>query len=320
MSREIWFCPNIGSDIVQLFEQWDEWFAARQNITVFKFYAQHILSAGPIGNNTYEHLLRVDAFRKLKNRGIEIAVEMGAVKPGSACDTRDNQRNLDTIMSRVGLAGAHVRYIAMDEPLVSRVFCRQNVYTNALYTHDFMRHALDHYDVEVGWIEAWPQSPIEDFNSFLRVLRDYGTVRPSFLHLDIDRRRAAQDDNPFTAKIAGDFFALAHEYNIPRVGIILAGYDYETDAKYATDVRQWAADAIHMMPWWDDLVVQSWAMRTGAVQFQDLPANLPMTAPHSHLHVLMDIARHLLPVPNNISRPNILVRLWHRLLKRFGLR
>src|SRR6266550_5588768 len=64
----IWFCPGPGTlDYLRLFEHPEEWARARAVVTVFKFYAQHTQTpaAAIVGPNTYDALVRVDAFRKL---------------------------------------------------------------------------------------------------------------------------------------------------------------------------------------------------------------------------------------------------------------
>lgn len=83
--NQIWFNPNVGSvDMLDLFNNPEQWDSARAKIDVFKFYTGQVGTGGwscignpyyNCGKNHLENLVIVQAFYKLGQWGIDIAVE-----------------------------------------------------------------------------------------------------------------------------------------------------------------------------------------------------------------------------------------------------
>ena len=83
--NQIWFTPNLASvDMLDLFSQPEHWDSARSDIDVFKFYTAQVGSGGwgcvgnpahDCGDNHLENLVDVQAFSKLGEWGIDIAIE-----------------------------------------------------------------------------------------------------------------------------------------------------------------------------------------------------------------------------------------------------
>ena len=81
----IWFSPNVASvDMLELFTSPEKWSSARSRIDVFKFYSGHVGSGGwscnvnptgTCGMNYLENFISVQAFSKLGQWGIDIAIE-----------------------------------------------------------------------------------------------------------------------------------------------------------------------------------------------------------------------------------------------------
>lgn len=120
---------NAEADTLELFQQPDAWSQARSLIDTFQFYAQNIMAGVEVdmatkpnwelvGPNTFKALVNVDAFRKLADWNIKVALEIGAVKPGD-CDAMKNADLTVNLIRRIQDAGGTVDYVAIDEPIPS---------------------------------------------------------------------------------------------------------------------------------------------------------------------------------------------------------
>src|SRR4051794_19450456 len=70
----VWFSPdNDTPDFIELFTMPEAWEKSRAHVRVFKFGPPQVESVGK--TNSYFDLLKADAFRKLKNWRIDIAIE-----------------------------------------------------------------------------------------------------------------------------------------------------------------------------------------------------------------------------------------------------
>ena len=192
----IWFCPGPGTlDYLRLFEDPDDWPHARQIISVFKFYQQHTrMPADPIvGPDTYDALVRADAFRSLQRWGKTTAIEVAAVKEFYCTPDASGMRAAvdDTLTSvrAVQAAGGSVTFLAMDEPFVSgrASVCggpaleptadRVATYVSGVHTV--------FSDVRIGLIEAYPFSSAAALETALQLLQGRNAA-PAFLHMDVD--------------------------------------------------------------------------------------------------------------------------------------
>ena len=271
-----WFTPGPGTiDMLRLFESPDEWPQARQTIDVFEFYQGHTRTvAGPgEGPNRYDAFVRVDAFRKLRQWGKPIAIEMAAVKEQYCTeDASGMQRAIgDTLESlrNVQAAEGRATYVAMDEPFIGglaracgtpaaeRTADRLAIYVPAV------RKAFP--SVKIGLIEPYPVFTVAQFARMLQLLRDRN-VTVDFLHIDARR----PDAQPGSQAYGGELILLqqlAEAYRIP-FGVIVWGDPGDSDALYAADALR-NADALgrvfrswEVLP--DHVIIQSWALsRTG---------------------------------------------------------
>ena len=297
----IWFSPGPGTlDFIGLFERPGEWAHTRQLVDVFKFYNQHLQSpADPIvGPNSYNALVRVDAFRQLRRWGIKTALEIGSVKeffcePGSGGMDASARNTIESVRA-IEAAGGTLDYIAMDEPWVSgraRVCggpaLEPTADMVAAYMNAVQRAAPR---TAIGLIEAYPFSSADAIVRMLDLLDARGT-RPAFLHMDVD----------WHSLVAGEFArdmvrlkAVADSRQI-TFGIIVIGYDGEADALYAVDARGIAHLIADAFKTWDDMpqhvIFQSWVVTSTGLFIT--PSNLPEDRANTHTSLAWELFRRL---------------------------
>ena len=297
----IWFCPGPGTlDYLRLFEDPDDWPHARQIISVFKFYQQHTrMPADPIvGPDTYDALVRVDAFRSLQRWGKTTAIEVAAVKEFYCTPDASGMRAAvdDTLTSvrAVQAAGGSVTFLAMDEPFVSG---RASVCggpaleptADRVATYVSGVHAV-FSDVRIGLIEAYPFSSAAALETALQLLQGRNAA-PAFLHMDVDWHLAG------SAAFVRDMARLKSvcaSAGIP-FGVIITGYNGDADSLYAVDVYGITELVVQAFGSWDampdHIIFQSWAeSKTG---LRVTPSNLPESTRNTHTNMLSDVYRRL---------------------------
>ena len=111
--------------MLRMFEHPEEWTRARQLMSVYNITQQHTFETPhPVtGPNTYQALVRVDAFRKLAAWHKKLSIGSWAVKEFYCTDDASgmNQAINDTLkaIAAVNAAGGKVDYLSMDEPWVA---------------------------------------------------------------------------------------------------------------------------------------------------------------------------------------------------------
>jgi hypothetical protein len=297
----IWFAPAPGSlDLLRLFEAPEEWPRARQTMEVFKFYHQHTFAEAPgiVGPNRYDALVRVGAFRKLRQWGKRIALEAGSVKEFyCTADDSGMRASIDLTveaLDAVRAAGGIVSYLAMDEPFLAgqaRVCGGPALEPTAdrvrMYMAAIHRAAPG---TRIGLIEPYPYFRPQAFASMLQLLRDRGTP-VAFLHVDAYLPALEPGRDAFGSDMIR-LADLATEYGIP-FGIIIWGENGNADQLYVADALK-LADAIartfrgwDVMP--DQLIFQSWAESSTGLRIT--PTNLPEVTPNTHTRLVNDVYR-----------------------------
>jgi hypothetical protein len=297
----IWFAPGPGTpDYLRLFDHPEEWAHTRALVRVFKFYNQHTQTPPPamVGPNTYDALVRVDAFRKLRRWGIKTAMEVGSVKeffcePGSGGMAASIRNTIDGIRA-IEAGGGSVEYVAMDEPWVAgraRVCGGPALEPVADMVAVYMagvRQAAPR--TAIGLIEAYPFSSAAAIERMLDLLDARGT-RPAFLHMDVDWPSLGLGD------FARDMTRLKDACASRGIafGIIVLGAHGEADALYAADARVMAnliADAFkewEAMP--QHVIFQSWAETSTGLFIT--PTNLPEDRVNTHTSLAAELFRRL---------------------------
>jgi hypothetical protein len=297
----IWFAPGPGTlDFQRLFEHPEEWSRARDVITVFKFYQQHTEARRPdiVGPNHYDALVRVNAFRTLRELRINTALEIGSVKDFWCTPDRSGmdasiQATLDAVKA-IEDAGGTLKYIAMDEPWVSgraRVCDGPALEPTADRVATYMSAVQKaHPEIHIGLIEAYPFSSAAAIETMIGLLRARGTP-PAFLHMDVDWHALGAG---IFARDMSRLQAFARSQNI-TFGIIIVGYNGDADALYAVDaggISHLIADAFKT---WDampeHLIFQSWVVSSTGLLIT--PSNLPEDRAHTHTSLVFQLFRRL---------------------------
>jgi hypothetical protein len=305
----IWFSPNPGTlDLLRMFDHPEEWVHTRSLMSVFNFTQQHTLAVPVpiVGPNSYDALVGVDAFRKLRQWGKKISLGVGAVKEFycTADDSGMNQATADTLeaIAAVTRAGGAVTYLSMDEPWVSGRSPRcggpalePTADRVAFYMSTVGRAQPS---VKIGLIEAYPFSSADAIEKMLSLLQARG-VRPAFLHMDVDWHALKPGD--FTRDMKR-LQAACRSQNIP-FGIIITGYNGEADALFALDAYGIARQIAATFPTWaempDHLMWDSW-VQTGT-GLNITPSNLPDDRPFTQTSLLWDIYRYLRGLESTVS-------------------
>ncbi|HXW07510.1 MAG TPA: hypothetical protein VD833_19900 [Vicinamibacterales bacterium] len=297
----IWFAPAPGSlDLLRLFESVDEWPRARQTLDVFKFYHQHTFAEPPdiVGPNSYDALVRVDAFRKLRQWGKRVALEAGSVKE-FYCTADDSGMRESIELTLRGLEAVHaagglVSYLAMDEPFLAGQAPQCGgpaLEPTADRVSQYIRAVRQRFPaIRIGLIEAYPYFRPEAFASMLRLLKERGTPA-AFLHVDAYLPALQEGRDAF----GSDMIRLADVSAASRIpfGIIIWGENGNADHLYAADALKLAEAVSRTFRGWDvmpdHLIFQSWAESSTGLRIT--PTNLPEQQADTHTRLLNDIYR-----------------------------
>jgi hypothetical protein len=293
----IWFSPGPGTlDYLRLFDHPEEWARARSVVTVFKFYAQHTQTI--VGPNTYDALVRADAFRKLTTWKIKTALEAGSVKefwctPDASGMEASIRSTLDAVKA-IEDAGGQLSYLAMDEPWVSgraRVCGGPDLEPTADRVALYMSTvARARPALKIGLIEAYPFSSADAIETMVQLLRARG-VSPAFLHMDVDWH--SLQPGVFSRDMKR-LQASAASFNIP-FGIIIVGYNGEADGLYTFDDDALANAIADTFQTWDampqHIIFQSWVVTSTGLFIT--PSNLPEDRLYTHTNTVWDLFRRL---------------------------
>lgn len=288
-AAEAWFAPNLASpDLLRLFTHPQDWPGARGAVDVFQLYAGSV-AGGPCpecGPNTLAALRSARAFPRLREWGIDVAVEAPAVKEWSCAPARAAALT-ERAVTNVRAAGGRVRHLAMDEPLLGGDACRLSVEETATQAARYAALLRQrHPGIAIGDVEPFPRYDARTITRWLDALLARG-FRPAFLHLDVDRVRARQEE----VDVADGLRAIQAACVARRVpfGVIVWGHpvgDDRDDRAYVRDARAWAAQARAAVPAPDRVIFQSWTeARDGGLR---IPRNLPEDAAHTHTRLIVD--------------------------------
>ncbi len=218
--NQIWFTPNLASvDMLDLFNQPEQWDSARSKIDVFKFYTVQVGTGGwgcvghpayNCGDNHLDNFVNVQAFSKLGQWGIDIAAESFFAGPIMSydpieCSTSEYIFNLTldgsiNVIQNVQSNGGIVRYLAMDEPIRQWYSEFYYIYTGQTDPRpclvDSLGSLADHVaayiqqmkiwypSVSIGHIELYPEVGADQLKEWVIALEARG-VSLSFLHVDV---------------------------------------------------------------------------------------------------------------------------------------
>ena len=263
---------SASTDLATMFEPGgqSQWSQARSRLRGFQFYQQSLrpvcMNCGP---NTVGRLLNAvpsGAFRYLQDHDIQIGVEAGSVKEHT-CDGRENARVLIEDVQPIYATGAHLTFVAMDEPFTAGLpargvspfgRCNLSIDDTIVQVAAFMRSFRATYpDVRIGLIEPYPYFTIDELTTFIRALEDNEGVDIAFFRLDFDvRHRYNADTNTkVDLRRLRDFLA---ERRI-EFEVIVTGYDGRTDAASVASAMALAYEVSGIIGRPHSVVFQDWS-------------------------------------------------------------
>jgi hypothetical protein len=303
--KRVWFAPNIGAaDTLRLFTNPEEWDQARSRVEVFQIYAQNTEYASCVicGENNLTNLLKVGFFQKLRLWGMDLGIEMGAVKPGD-CDARGNSVGVRRIFERLKEAGGFVRYISLDDPKASGDLmpreeggCKQDVRLTAEGIARFVIAAKQaHAEVfpgypplEVGLVEYYPGTPMQEILDMITMIEGLG-AKLDFFHPDLDYNAVKNEGTSDQALKADLLLARGHNRDHGmRFGHIFFGWDGKDPYSYWKAVQGWTVKVRLLTGAPEDIKFQSWT-NTPQADGSDvrlLPYNLPESNPLTHTGII----------------------------------
>ena len=226
-NHKLWFTPNFASvDMLDLFNNPEQWDSARSKTDVFKFYTVQVGTGGwscvdhpayNCGDNHLENFVEVQAFSKLGQWGIDIAVESFFAEPVMSydpieCSTAEYVYNLTldgsiNVIQSIEANGGVVRYLAMDEPIRRWYPLYHYIYWGETDPRpclvDSLGELADHVaayinqmqiwfpSVSIGQIGLYPEVGIDQFKEWIIALEARGVSLP-FLHIDVHGARVDQ--------------------------------------------------------------------------------------------------------------------------------
>jgi len=261
-----------SADLVTMFApagqaQWSE---ARSRLRAFQFYQQSLRpSCATCGSNTVGRLLSAvpeGAFRYLKDQNIQIGIEAGSVKEHT-CDGRELGRVLIEDVSPIYGTGAHVTYIAMDEPFTAALpvrgvspfgRCNFTIDQTVVQVDAFMDTVRATYpDIRIGLIEPYPYFTVDELMTFVRALEENERVGLAFFRLDYDVRHRYNAD----ANSRNDLLRLRDFLSGRGVEfeVIVTGYDGRTDAGSVASAMALAYEVSGVVGRPHSVVFQDWS-------------------------------------------------------------
>lgn len=197
-ARLVWFTPDDASaDMLTLFSHPEEWPNARASMQVFKFYVAQLLPppnvSGTCGQNTEPNLVAAGAFSKLNQWGLDIGIEVPAVKEWGCTANVTSAMDKQAVQA-VQFGGGVVSYLAMDEPfiggqhLVNGQSCNYNMQQSAMQTAQFVTLMRSfNPTLQIGDIEPYPYFSESQLENWITTLQADGVNLP-FFHLDVDQK------------------------------------------------------------------------------------------------------------------------------------
>lgn len=268
----IWFAPDSETpDLISLFSVPESWEETRTRVNVFKFGPAQVGAPSSSGLNTFEDLVKVGAFQKLKQWGMSVAIEAPAVKEWDCTSKRAAKITLDYIQN-VRSGGGEVKFVAMDEPLVSGYrSCQLTFDEIAARTANYVRDILEDPGIATldgkimfGDIEPYPSYSVDQLKQWINALQSHG-LTPSFFHLDVDLNNVNLHPQ---IDLAGDLRALKaflEQREIPFGIIFWSGRDPESsDESYFNHVIDYVERVHAAIGRTDQSIFQSWVLRVSA--------------------------------------------------------
>ena len=271
--NQVWYTPNLASvDMLDLFNNPEQWTSARSQVDVFKFYTVQVGSGGwsgvghpayNIGDNHLENFVDVQAFSMLGQWDIDIAVESFFAGPVMSydpleCSTSEYVFNLTldgsiNVIQNIQSNGGVVSYLAMDEPIRRWYSLYHYIYFGQTDPRPCLVDSLgalaDHVaayilqmeewfpSIPIGQIGLYPEVGIDQFMEWIIALEARGVSLP-FLHIDVHGPRVDQYISfGIDIDVAADMAELKSFLNVHDIEFGIIFFDTYYDSQY------WEPDA-----------------------------------------------------------------------------
>lgn len=297
----VWFTPDDASvDMLMLFSHPELWPNARGRVQIFKFYVAQLLRppnvCGTCGQNTEPNLAAAAAFSKLNQWGLDIAIEVPAVKEWACTADLTSAFDIPPIQS-VQSNGGVVSYLAMDEPfiggqhVVNGQSCSYTMQQVATQTAQFVKLMQGFSPtLQIGDIEPYPYFSEGQLESWITTLQADGVNLP-FFHLDVDQNAVAVNGTNVTSDVQLlDSFCKSR--NI-AFGVIFTNNNTSptqelSDQDYYNTTMLWVQTIKSAIGLPQHSIFQSWVPNGDGLL--DLPINLPENDPtiYSHTRLIND--------------------------------
>jgi hypothetical protein len=276
----VWFTPDDETpDYTDLFSKPQLWPKARQRVDVIKLGPGQAFTRADVTNDVAT-LQGVDAYRKMQQWNIDIAIEAPSVKEWDCSgqgDTKDPrvrgnaEAATASYIKNIFTAAAYVKYIAMDEPMrLGLRDCHETMDQVAAKTAAYVKKLRSEPDMAtwapglaVGDIEPYPSFTIDQQIQWTRALEQNG-YKPAFFHLDVDVNYLEVHAREFNFN--SDMRALQSFFKaqgIPFGIVFWSGHDPEpTDASYYNHVVSWAQRVHAAIGAPEQSIIQSWVRRS----------------------------------------------------------
>lgn len=271
--ERFWYQPNVGSRDLLAVD-----IASLAHVQVVVLPVQCVLTdepGGQVGDNTYPNLAAAGFFRKLKESGIALVIEAGALKEFD-CTGAFSRAQIQTAVDRVTAAGGAIAAFSMDEPLTGNTIPNAQgracdlplpVCVDVMVAYIQQVHALG---ILCGWLEAFPRIPFDQLKECLRLLNARGAL-PDYMHADIEW--------PATTDTKAATFTHAMQQECAKYGVTYGAFINSQKDPCATDqvhdsaLMQLAPKIHTIVPDVAHVHVASWVRRVKDGP-QDVPNNL----------------------------------------------
>jgi len=279
------------------------------------------------GPNHLQNFIAVDAFAKVNQWGMDLAIESffaGPVMSASpvTCSTTQHIYNLTlsgsvNVIQAVEANGGVVRCLAMDEPLRQWLPTYYHEYTGQPDPRpclaDSIGEIADHMaaymlqmqqwfpDIPIGHIDLYPEVDVGRYKEWVLALEARGVTIP-FLHLDVHGPRVAQYNSlGITTDMAADFAELEAWLGARGIdfGVIFTDLEWNgqlwepgtyTDQTYYDNTMAMVNQVEAMGVAIDHRIFQSWVTPyyTTGDGPREVPVNLPEEGAFTHTRLLND--------------------------------
>lgn len=271
--ERFWYQPNVGSRDLLAVDM-----ASLAHVQVVVLPVQCVLTdqpGGQVGENTYPNLAAAGFFRALKESGIALVIEAGALKEFD-CTGASSRAQIQAAVDRVADAGGAIAAFSMDEPLTGNTIPNAEgracnlplpVCVDVMVAYIQQVHALG---ILCGWLEAFPRIPFDQLKECLRLLNARGAL-PDYMHADIEW--------PATTDAKAATFTHAMQQECAKYGVTYGAFINSQKDPCATDqvhdaaVMQLAPKIHAIVPDVAHVCVASWVRRVKDGP-QDVPNNL----------------------------------------------